>query len=845
MITLSKVGQGCDTADAFLLCSFLNDRRDGGVHGGCVFSPPPYPLQAIAPTTLKGSTMKEPQRFEADVKPNVESTIDLPYEVLHRAAESVARSGVALEKKLRASFAVFTYGTAVAISEMHPECVLAEARVALGTHITSITTTTGDSATRVPGDQIYSALKDAALNRDLKMLRLHTAVRCYVIPDPEQADSAPCVLIRGRVHRTEERCVLRPIHPLLFSTKERGVRDAEVKWNACVAMDEPLYHGQLVSFQVCSRDGGLVARCVSAPTHCLSEVSTRVVSFYSINNLGERSLIEFFSGTPEQRRNGLRRRSRSGENILLAPRQSCHTGLLKKAAAEAKQAATGFSAAARHGRICSMHYTKNGNNAAAFDQIVIREVYLQRGSAKYCYAVHMPAINKTVRMPENKSFAVSLLKEIVQAAEGCGVSIRYDVKLDIPKTPSQKSVVRRLEKTELRIVRNSIPSRSYSVTNAWALSNPQLEYEFRESEHILRDRLGGATQVEMLRAFHGTAESNVISIMKFGFDPNRRCGQAYGEGEYFARDPEVAVGYAAGSPYLLVCDLLLGKRGDDFKYEEGIGYYVINQRAGMVLCLPRYIVQLTGVPPSWMGEVTSTLHLQLPTEAAAARVHRSDVASEVAQFVPTHSFLTNVTLLSRDNPKNDAIFNEVKGRAGKVRGIAQISVAQEWCDAHDACRFACSTSGASVEKELWLFSAQGDAGESTDFASFLRDGGVWKVPEITSGALGEGIYLTNNVRSACGKKWMDALEGGEGEGEGGGDAESATTPPRPLTVLFRCRAVFTGLSPKVYDSGIYRAESHAHILPLYAVAIQPFPTTKTAAWTKEHTPSAVFERVAG
>ncbi len=61
-------------------------------------------------------------------------------------------------------------------------------------------------------------------------------------------------------------------------------------------------------------------------------------------------------------------------------------------------------------------------------------------------------------------------------------------------------------------------------------------------------------------AFHGTAESNVDSICKNGYDKSKRAGQAYGPGEYFAKSPGISLGYCRGKKIILN-ELLLGQAG--------------------------------------------------------------------------------------------------------------------------------------------------------------------------------------------------------------------------------------------------------------------------------------------
>lgn len=62
-------------------------------------------------------------------------------------------------------------------------------------------------------------------------------------------------------------------------------------------------------------------------------------------------------------------------------------------------------------------------------------------------------------------------------------------------------------------------------------------------------------------AFHGTAEANIDSICRNGYDASRRSGQAYGSGEYFASTPGTPLSYCHGGKKLLLNELLLGQQG--------------------------------------------------------------------------------------------------------------------------------------------------------------------------------------------------------------------------------------------------------------------------------------------
>mmetsp|Transcript_20684 Transcript_20684/g.42213 ORF Transcript_20684/g.42213 Transcript_20684/m.42213 type:complete len:794 (-) Transcript_20684:2841-5222(-) len=52
--------------------------------------------------------------------------------------------------------------------------------------------------------------------------------------------------------------------------------------------------------------------------------------------------------------------------------------------------------------------------------------------------------------------------------------------------------------------------------------------------------------------FHGTHEKNIESILRNGLDPQMRSGQSYGQGEYYASNPAMPVGYCKGGRKMLV-----------------------------------------------------------------------------------------------------------------------------------------------------------------------------------------------------------------------------------------------------------------------------------------------------
>ena len=127
------------------------------------------------------------------------------------------------------------------------------------------------------------------------------------------------------------------------------------------------------------------------------------------------------------------------------------------------------------------------------------------------------------------------------------------------------------------------------VQEAWQLKNEALEFRFRATEYNMRQATGRAP--DMIEGFHGTAEANVLSIALHGFDPFRRSGQAFGSGEYFAKNPNISRGYCRGGAYMFLCGLILGTADVDHTWVKDMGYYVIKQSGGNIQCLPRYLIR--------------------------------------------------------------------------------------------------------------------------------------------------------------------------------------------------------------------------------------------------------------
>jgi hypothetical protein len=138
-----------------------------------------------------------------------------------------------------------------------------------------------------------------------------------------------------------------------------------------------------------------------------------------------------------------------------------------------------------------------------------------------------------------------------------------------------------------------------NVVEAWKVENPLLAHHFRERRDDLKRELGHLPHD--LQGFHGTHPDNILSICENGFDRSKRgsaVGQVFGAGEYFAKNPNVSVGYCREGEYMLVCRLTLGFESSDQSNSDGDHiwvpsnqYYVISSPAQV---LPQYIVKFAG-----------------------------------------------------------------------------------------------------------------------------------------------------------------------------------------------------------------------------------------------------------
>jgi len=170
------------------------------------------------------------------------------------------------------------------------------------------------------------------------------------------------------------------------------------------------------------------------------------------------------------------------------------------------------------------------------------------------------------------------------------------------------------------------------VEQAWKVDNPLLAWKFQERKTELVAELG--RQPDNLEGWHGTHPDNILSICRGGFDRSKRgtaVGQVFGAGEYFAKCPNVSVGYCRGGQYMLVCRLMLGwesstqdNRDGDHIWVPAMSYYVISSPPQV---LPLYIVKLCSRPGAPQNQelekVLGAAHWTTIQQAAVVPVPRN------------------------------------------------------------------------------------------------------------------------------------------------------------------------------------------------------------------------------
>lgn len=187
-----------------------------------------------------------------------------------------------------------------------------------------------------------------------------------------------------------------------------------------------------------------------------------------------------------------------------------------------------------------------------------------------------------------------------------------------PDAPSENNVFGKITKAKLRLLQQKWTNAGGHghLLNAWQVRNPQLEFLFRGAEANFSELYGELSDI--IDAWHGSSEQNIVSIAINGFDPKRRSGQVYGAGEYFAKNPNVSMGYAGGGSFMFLCKILLGKQDVDHTWASGPQFYVIKQRESRVQVMPIFLVQFKASSSSFSRMLVNELALSQDVEEAGA-----------------------------------------------------------------------------------------------------------------------------------------------------------------------------------------------------------------------------------
>jgi len=204
--------------------------------------------------------------------------------------------------------------------------------------------------------------------------------------------------------------------------------------------------------------------------------------------------------------------------------------------------------------------------------------------------------------------------------------------LRIGQEPVPGVKITRCSHADLELVRKMWVDRggTGTVVSAWSVDNPLLAWRQRKFIRDFKAKTG--TDADELRGFHGSPNTNMISIMENGFDTRRRAGQAFGAGEYFAKNPDVSKGYCRDGSYMLICRLCLGTQAQDGELADGdhiwvptAHYYVIANPEQVV---PVYILR-------WRDATCDPSDLPARRlEDVLAQPQWSSLHSEVARAVP-------------------------------------------------------------------------------------------------------------------------------------------------------------------------------------------------------------------
>jgi hypothetical protein len=106
--------------------------------------------------------------------------------------------------------------------------------------------------------------------------------------------------------------------------------------------------------------------------------------------------------------------------------------------------------------------------------------------------------------------------------------------------------------------RPPLPPQKATISSIDIVINKDLEDKFDATKKTFKSQ--GIPDKEIL-AYHGTASTNIDSILKSNLQLSFAKRQAYGKGNYFSEFPAVSLGYGDG---LLLCRILPGKEYVDY-----------------------------------------------------------------------------------------------------------------------------------------------------------------------------------------------------------------------------------------------------------------------------------------
>jgi len=119
------------------------------------------------------------------------------------------------------------------------------------------------------------------------------------------------------------------------------------------------------------------------------------------------------------------------------------------------------------------------------------------------------------------------------------------------------------------------------------VTNKKLQEKFEEKKMALSNK---NKDVQCLLLFHGTPQSNIISILKNNFDLSIITnGRAYGHGVYFSECPEVSLGYSRDRGSLILCQVLRTKKCKEVQKDASNRFWAIVV-PDTDLILPKYVI---------------------------------------------------------------------------------------------------------------------------------------------------------------------------------------------------------------------------------------------------------------